>query len=232
MVMMLFDGIEYKLYNDNVNLYVKEWFDVLVGMLLFGLLFVDLWGLKYVWYFVEELFMKVGGKSVCLLWYQDMLYLLWQGMYFGNVWISFEYVLKCNVLEIVCGLYYGVWYDGMMFQNVEDLIDLLYGGDVWLCLLDIEVECCVVFDVYDILLWEMKLGDVLLFYLGVLYGGGVVDVDFFDCYMFVLCFFGDDVVFSLLFDESCLGFMLVGVLFVEEFVVLKVGDLFCVLCFC
>ncbi|WP_027813904.1 phytanoyl-CoA dioxygenase family protein [Burkholderia cenocepacia] len=231
MATTLLDGTEYKSHNDNANPYAKERLDALVGTLPFGQLFADLWGSKHVWYFAEELFMKAGGKSARSPWHQDTSYLPWQGMHFGNAWISFEHVPKRNALEIVRGSHHGVRHDGTTFQNAEDPTDPLHGGDVWPRLPNIEAERRAAPDAYDILSWETKPGDVLLLHPGVLHGGGAVDTDFPDRHTLVLRFFGDNAVFSPLPDESRSGFTPAGVLFVEELAGLKAGDPFRAPCF-
>ena len=129
MATALLDGTEYRSHNDNANPYAKARLDELVGTLPFGKLFADLWGSKHVWYFAEELFMKAGGKSARSPWHQDTSYLPWEGMHFGNAWISFEHVPKRNALEIVRGSHRGVRHDGTTFQNAEDPTDPLHGGD-------------------------------------------------------------------------------------------------------
>ncbi|WGY71359.1 phytanoyl-CoA dioxygenase family protein [Burkholderia cepacia] len=231
MASTLLDGTEYKSHNDNANPYAKARLDELVGTLPFGQLFADLWGSKHVWYFAEELFMKGGGKSARSPWHQDTSYLPWQGMHFGNAWISFEGVPKRNALEIVRGSHRGVRHDGTTFQNAEDPTDPLHGGDVWPRLPNIEAERRATPDAYDILSWETKPGDVLLLHPGVLHGGGAVDAAFPDRHTLVLRFFGDDAVFSPLPDESRSGFTPAGVLFVEELAGLKAGDPFRAPCF-
>ncbi|GAU05735.1 phytanoyl-CoA dioxygenase [Burkholderia stabilis] len=231
MATTLLDGTEYKSHNDNANPYAKARLDELVGTLPFGQLFADLWGSKHVWYFAEELFMKGGGKSARSPWHQDTSYLPWQGMHFGNAWISFEAVPKRNALEIVRGSHHGVRHDGTTFQNADDPTDPLHGGDVWPRLPNIEAERRAAPGAYDIVSWETKPGDVLLLHPGVLHGGGAVDADFPDRHTLVLRFFGDDAVFSPLPDESRSGFTPAGVLFVEELAALKAGDPFRAPCF-
>ncbi|WP_175964075.1 phytanoyl-CoA dioxygenase family protein [Burkholderia pyrrocinia] len=231
MASTLLDGTEYKSHNDNANPYAKARLDELVATLPFGRLFADLWGSKHVWYFAEELFMKAGGKSARSPWHQDTSYLPWEGMHFGNAWISFEHVPKRNALEIVRGSHRGVRHDGTTFQNAEDPTDPLHGGDVWPRLPNIEAERRVAPDAYDIVSWETKPGDVLLLHPGALHGGGAVDAAFPDRHTLVLRFFGDDATFSPLPDESRSGFTPAGVLFVDELAGLKAGDPFRAPCF-
>ncbi|MFM0557304.1 phytanoyl-CoA dioxygenase family protein [Paraburkholderia sediminicola] len=227
----LFDGTERKTHNDNANPFAKERLDQLASSLPFGRLFGDLWGSEHVWYFAEELFLKTGGKSGRSPWHQDTSYLPWNGMHFGNAWISFEAVPRQNALEIVRGSHRGTRYDGTTFQNADDPTDPLHGGDVWPRLPDIEVERRADPNAYDIISWATQPGDVLLLHPGVLHGGGVVDTAFPDRHTLVLRFFGDDAAFSPLPDHSASGFTPAGVLFLEELASLKNGDPFRASCF-
>jgi ectoine hydroxylase-related dioxygenase (phytanoyl-CoA dioxygenase family) len=167
MATTLLEGTVQKSHNDNANPYAKGRLEDLVGTLPLGQLFADLWGSKHVWYFAEELFLKSGGTSGRSPWHQDTSYLPWEGMHFGNAWISFEAVPKQNALEIVKGSHRGTRHDGTTFQNADDPTDPLHGGEIWPRLPNIEVERRADPAAYDIISWATKPGDVLLLHPGV-----------------------------------------------------------------
>lgn len=59
-------------------------------------------------------------------------------------------------------------------------------------LFDIEVEC----NKWSIVFWDVELGDVIVFYFGVFYGGGLISYGCI-CWVIMVCFYGDDVVYDV-----------------------------------
>jgi ectoine hydroxylase-related dioxygenase (phytanoyl-CoA dioxygenase family) len=96
-------GTEHQSFVDNANPNAKPKLDAMMADMPFGGLFSELWGSKNVWYFAEEIFLKTGGVGPRTFWHQDTSYLPWDGMHWGNAWISFESVPKANALEVVRG---------------------------------------------------------------------------------------------------------------------------------
>lgn len=218
----IFDGTEQQSHNDNANPLAKHLLDDLVSSLPFGRLFAELWGSEHVWYFAEEVFLKSGGRGARTPWHQDTSYLPWDGMHWGNAWISFESVPKRNALEIVRGSHRGTRYDGTTFRDPDDPTEPLHGGGVLPRLPDIEVQR----DAYDIRSWATEPGDVVVFHPGSLHGGGPVDASFPERHTLVFRFFGDDATFKPLPERSNAGYARNGVLFVDEMAALHPGDPF------
>ena len=219
----MFAGTEQQSHNDNANPLAKARLDELVSSLPFGRLFADLWGSKHVWYFAEEVFLKAGGRGSRTPWHQDTSYLPWDGIHWGNAWISFEAVPKRNALEIIRGSHRGTRYDGTTFLDPNDPTQPLHGGDALPRLPDIEARRKLDPDAYEVLSWPTEPGDVVVVHPGALHGGAPVDATFPERHTLVFRFFGDDATFRPLPDHSDAGYARNGVLFAREMAALQPG---------
>jgi ectoine hydroxylase-related dioxygenase (phytanoyl-CoA dioxygenase family) len=219
----MYRGTEHQSQIDNANPFAKERLEDLVSSLPLGSLFADLWQSEHVWYFAEEVFLKLGGRGARTLWHQDTSYLPWAGLHWGNAWISFESVPKQNALEIVRASHLGTRYDGTTFRNPNDPTDPLHGGGALPRLPDIEADRKCNPNAYDILSWATEPGDVLVLHPGSLHGGAAVDAAFRDRHTLVLRFFGDDAIFNPLPAESRSGYARNGNLFKEQMAALNPG---------
>lgn len=222
----LFNGTEQQSHVDNSNPKAKPKLDELVATLPFGQLFSELWGSEQVWYFAEEVFMKLGGIGSPTFWHQDTSYLPWAGSHWGNAWISFESVPKANSLSIVKGSHRGPRYDGTTFRDPDNPTEPLHGGGALPRLPDVDAELAKNPDAFDILSWATNPGDVVVVHPGSLHGGARVDEAFPDRHTLVFRFFGDDATFQPLpaFSENGVGGG--GQLFSEEMATLKAGEPF------
>jgi ectoine hydroxylase-related dioxygenase (phytanoyl-CoA dioxygenase family) len=223
----MYDGTEQRSHVDNCNPLAKPQLDELVASLPLGRMFADLWGSERAWYFAEEVFLKTGGVGARTQWHQDTSYLPWDGMHWGNAWISFEAVPKANALEIVRGSHVGTRYDGPTFVDPNDPTQPLHGGDALPRLPDIEADRAQNPGSWDILSWATEPGDVVILHPNSLHGGAPVDPAFPDRHTLVLRFFGDDATFHPLPENSQMeAFARNGILFQEEMAALNPGDPF------
>jgi ectoine hydroxylase-related dioxygenase (phytanoyl-CoA dioxygenase family) len=223
----MYDGTEQRSHVDNCNQLAKPRLDELVASLPLGRTFADLWGSENAWYFAEEIFLKSGGVGARTQWHQDTSYLPWDGLHWGNAWISFEAVPKANALEIVRGSHRGTRYDGPTFVDPDDPTMPLHGVAALPRLPDIEAERKADPNSWDILSWATEPGDVVILHPNSLHGGAPVDPSFPDRHTLVLRFFGDDATFYPLPEDSqAKAFARNGVLFPEEMAKLNAGDPF------
>jgi hypothetical protein len=131
----------------------------------------SLWDSENVWFLGEELFIKSGGKAGRSPWHQDTSYMPADGPHLLNIWISFEGIPKENSLEIVRGSHLSTQYDGTSYLYPSDPTAPVWGEDYFPRLPDIEAERKNDPTSWDVISWDVKPGDALVFHSGSLHGG-------------------------------------------------------------
>jgi len=126
-----------------------------------------LWQESRMWYLGEQLFLKDGGHSRRTPWHQDTSYLRMRGQQMVACWITLDALPKRHCLEFVRGSHVGTLYNGSAFSGEDDTAPL-YRDSPLPRLPDIEARR----EDYDIVSWDLTPGDVLVFHLGILHGGG------------------------------------------------------------
>lgn len=126
-----------------------------------------LWGEERAWYMGEQLFLKEGGHSRRTPWHQDTSYLRMRGSQLIACWITVDPLPKKHCLEFVRGSHKGPLYNGSSFSAADDT-DPLYKQSPLPRLPDIQARR----EDYDIVSWDLTPGDILVFHLGILHGGG------------------------------------------------------------
>lgn len=126
-----------------------------------------LWEEPRLWYMGEQLFLKDGGHSRRTPWHQDTSYLRMRGEQMVACWISLDALPKAHCLEFVRGSHHGTLYNGSAFAAHDDT-DTLYKNSPLPRLPDIQANR----ERYDIVSWDISPGDVIVFHLGILHGGG------------------------------------------------------------
>jgi len=193
----VFRGTAHQHLNDNANPAATQMYKNLVARGPFADFLAEAWGSQSVWFFAEEIFSKEGGRAGRTPWHQDTSYAPWRGEHWANFWISFQPIPKANSIEIVKGSHRGVRYDGSAYDDPEDPTKPLWGGGLPR-LPDIEAERRVDPSRWDVLSWEVRPGDVIVFHGGALHGGAPVNAACPDRHTLVLRFFGDDATFEAL----------------------------------
>jgi hypothetical protein len=126
-----------------------------------------LWGEADMWYLGEQLFLKEGGHSRRTPWHQDTSYLRMMGSQLVACWVSLDPLPKEHCLEFVRGSHKGTLYNGSAFAADDDTAPL-YKQSKLPRLPDIQKQR----EDFDILSWDLAPGDVIVFHLGILHGGG------------------------------------------------------------
>lgn len=126
-----------------------------------------LWEESRLWYLGEQLFLKDGGRSRRTPWHQDTSYLRMRGEQMVACWITLDPLPREHCLEFVRGSHHGTLYNGSSFAAHDDT-DTLYKDSPLPRLPDIENNR----EAFDIVSWDLTPGDVIVFHLGVLHGGG------------------------------------------------------------
>jgi len=126
-----------------------------------------LWGEPRLWYMGEQLFLKEGGYSRRTPWHQDTSYLRMRGRQLVACWITLDPLPREHCLEFVRGSHRGTLFNGSAFAAVDDTAPL-YRDSPLPRLPDIQANRAA----YDIVSWDLEPGDLLIFHLGVLHGGG------------------------------------------------------------
>lgn len=129
-----------------------------------------LWREPRMWYLGEQLFLKDGGHSRRTPWHQDTSYLRMRGSQMVACWISLDPLPKRHCLEFVRGSHSGTLYNGSAFAGDDDTAPL-YRDSPLPRLPDIEASRAD----YDIVSWDLAPGDILVFHLGILHGGGATE---------------------------------------------------------
>lgn len=126
-----------------------------------------LWDEPQLWYMGEQLFLKDGGHSRRTPWHQDTSYLRMRGEQLIACWISLDPLPRELCLEFVRGSHRGLLYNGSSFAAHDDT-EPLYGNSPLPRLPDIQADR----EQYDIVSWDVTPGDIIVFHLGILHGGG------------------------------------------------------------
>lgn len=129
-----------------------------------------LWGLKDdapVDYMGEQLFKKEGGTARRTPWHQDTSYLRFSGKQMVAAWVTLDPLPARHCLEFIRGSHKGTLYNGSAFDARDDTIPL-YKDSPLPRLPDIEANRSA----FDILSFDLQPGDLIVFHLGILHGGG------------------------------------------------------------
>jgi len=126
-----------------------------------------LWGESRLWYMGEQLFLKEGGHSRRTPWHQDTSYLRMRGRQLVACWITLDPLPREHCLEFVRGSHRGTLFNGSAFAAADDTAPL-YRDSPLPRLPDIQADR----GAYDIVSWDLVPGDLLVFHLGILHGGG------------------------------------------------------------
>jgi hypothetical protein len=127
-----------------------------------------LWsGEDSMWYMGEQLFWKEGGHARRTPWHQDTSYLRMRGQQLIACWITLDPLPKEHCLEFVRGSHKGTLYNGSSFSANDDT-DPLYKQSPLPRLPDIQANR----GDFDIVSWDLTPGDIIVFHLGILHGGG------------------------------------------------------------
>ena len=144
-----------------------------------------------VWYLGEQLFWKHGGYARRTPWHQDLSYLPFAGNSIIGIWISLGRLPSEACLEFIRGSHKGVLYNGASYLDVEDDTHPLYPDCDMPRLPDVEADR----QGWDILSWELERGDLVVFHMGTLHGGGGTKPGL-ERRSLTLRFFGDDAVWT------------------------------------
>jgi hypothetical protein len=126
-----------------------------------------LWGEEDMWYLGEQLFLKEGGHSRRTPWHQDTSYLRMMGSQLVACWVSLDPLSKEHCLEFIRGSHKGTLYNGSAFAAEDDTAPL-YKRSLLPRLPDIQKSR----EAFDIASWDLAPGDLIVFHLGILHGGG------------------------------------------------------------
>jgi hypothetical protein len=127
-----------------------------------------LYGGGDVYYLGEQLFFKHGGHARRTPWHQDLSYLPFSGDSLIGIWISLGDLPRSACLEFVRGSHRGVLYNGASYLDEDDDTHPLYPSSDMPRLPDIEAAR----GDYEILSWPIRRGDLIVFHLATLHGGG------------------------------------------------------------
>ena len=127
----------------------------------------ELWGVDELWYMGEQLFKKEVGHSRRTPWHQDTSYLRMTGAQMVACWITLDPLPARHCLEFVRGSHKGTQFNGSSFADHDDT-DPLYKNSRLPRLPDIQANR----EAFDIAGWDLTPGDIIVFHLGALHGGG------------------------------------------------------------
>jgi ectoine hydroxylase-related dioxygenase (phytanoyl-CoA dioxygenase family) len=144
-----------------------------------------------VWFKGEDIFITMGGRGGRSPWHQDNSYTPVSGPQMLNIWTCFEKIPRKNVLEVVRGSHLGIQYNGTSYADAGNHTTPLWTNTDWPNLPDIEGERAKDPASWDVLSWDLELGDALVFHSGSLHGGAPVTPDCPDRHTLVYRFFGD-----------------------------------------
>ena len=157
-------------------------------------LIADIWGADDVWFFYEQVFLKEGGETRRTPWHQDSSYLAIAGQHLAVAWISFDAVPRADALEFVRGSHRGRLYNGSRFELGDDTAPTNPNSSLPR-LPDIEADRDAPNSPWDIVGYETRPGDVVLFHPKMLHGGGATHPDGRRRTL-TLRFFGEDAIYE------------------------------------
>lgn len=130
-----------------------------------------LFGSGPVWYLEEQLFFKEGGSAADgarrTPWHQDATYEPMTGEKAAVFWIALDPVPAEHALEVVRGSHRGPLYNASKFDAADDTAPF-YPDNGLPRLPDIQAGR----DQWDIVAWDIRPGDLLVFHPAALHGGG------------------------------------------------------------
>ena len=144
-----------------------------------------------IWYLGEQLFWKYGGRARRTPWHQDLSYLPFKGDSIIGIWMSLGDLPRHACLEFIRGSHNRTLYNGASYLDLEDDTHPLYPDSDMPRLPDIEANR----QDWDILSWELERGDMVVFHLGTLHGGGGTTPGL-ERRSLTLRFFGEDAVWT------------------------------------
>lgn len=148
-------------------------------------------GRERLWYLGEQLFWKHGGYARRTPWHQDLSYLPFAGASLVGLWITLDDLPASASLEFVRGSHQGTLYNGASYLDLDDDTHPLYPDSQMPRLPDIEAQR----HAWDILSWPLQRGDLLVFHIGALHGGGGTTPEV-ERRSLTLRFFSDDAVWT------------------------------------
>jgi ectoine hydroxylase-related dioxygenase (phytanoyl-CoA dioxygenase family) len=125
-----------------------------------------LWGCDDIWFFFEQVFLKMGGETRRTPWHQDTSYFPIEGSHLAVIWLCLDPVSREDSLEFVRGSHLKTIYNGSSFSESDDTAPL-YPEHAMPRLPDIEQER----DRWDIISWPVAPGDAVIFHPSTLHGG-------------------------------------------------------------
>src|SRR4051794_31174069 len=123
-----------------------------------------LWADPEIWFMYEQIFLKEGAASRRSPWHQDAPYLSVEGNDLAVGWITFDPVDKQDSLEFVRSSHRATLYNTAKFSGDDDTEPLFEGLPR---LPDIEADRSA----WDIVSWEIRPGDLVIFHPAMLHGG-------------------------------------------------------------
>ncbi|WP_322058364.1 phytanoyl-CoA dioxygenase family protein [Paraburkholderia sp. J63] len=178
-------------FNDYGNFANRDVHLAAIKALGLGEFVAALWDSGHVWFRGEEIFIKKGGRAGRSPWHQDTSYSPMSGPHMLNLWASFEKLPRKNSLEIVRGSHLGTQYNGSSYDDPSNPNRPLWIDTDWPQLPNIEAERAKDPASWDVLCWDLELGDALVFHSGTLHGGAPVTPDCPDRHTLVYRFYGD-----------------------------------------
>ena len=144
-----------------------------------------------VFYLGEQLFWKHGGYARRTPWHQDLSYLPFTGPSVIGFWISLGDLPPDQCLEFVRGSHRGTLYNGASYLDLDDDTHPIYPDAAMPRLPDIQADRSS----WDIISWPVERGDLIVFHLGTLHGGGATTPEI-ERRSLTLRFFGTDAVWT------------------------------------
>lgn len=149
-------------------------------------------GTGNLWLFYEQIFIKdaPNGEARRTPWHQDTTYWMTEGRQLAGFWITLDDTPAEESLEFVRGSHLGPTYAGTAFDYRDETTP--YAPlDVYERLPDIEADRAA----FDIVSFDTRRGDVVLFHPGLLHGGGATATSR-PRRTLSIRFFGDDVTYK------------------------------------
>jgi ectoine hydroxylase-related dioxygenase (phytanoyl-CoA dioxygenase family) len=149
-------------------------------------------GSENLWLFYEQIFIKDApqGEARRTPWHQDTTYWITGGTQIAGFWITLDDTPAAESLEFVRGSHLGPTYAGTAFDPNDETRP--YASlDTYERIPDIESDRSK----FDIVSYDIRRCDVVLFHPGLLHGGGA-SADGKPRRTLSIRFFGDDVVYA------------------------------------
>lgn len=149
-------------------------------------------GTENLWLFYEQIFVKDApdGEARRTPWHQDTTYWMTEGRQVAGFWITLDDTPADESLEFVRGSHLGPTYAGTAF-DYEDETSPYAPLEVYDRIPDIEADRAA----FDIVSFDTRRGDVILFHPGLLHGGGATATSR-PRRTLSIRFFGDDITYK------------------------------------